>query len=199
MNTMTSNRYNKAKEFITEKLKTGLNGRFQYHNLDHVMDVLEAANRLGKSENIDETEMELLRAAVMYHDSGYTTALKDHEKLSCEIVDAELPGFGYNRDEVKIICGLIMATKIPQNPQTRLQQIICDADLDYLGRDDFFDIGDKLYLEFKKYGMLDNEHDWHLMQESFLENHRYFTPTAIKIRESKKQENLLKVKSILGK
>ena len=32
------------------------------------------------------------------------------------------------------------ATKIPQTPLTKLEEIICDADLDYLGREDFFEI-----------------------------------------------------------
>ncbi len=196
---MSNNRYIIAKDFIVKKLKEGLTGKFQYHNIDHVMDVLEAADRLGKMENVSDEEMEILRAAVMYHDSGYTTALKDHELLSCDIVNAHLPEFGYNKDEIKIICGLIMATKIPQTPKTKLQEIICDADLDYLGRDDFFTIGNNLFNEFKKFGLLSSEHEWQLLQESFLENHKYFTHSAIQLREDKKQQNLQVIKSIVGK
>jgi len=196
---MSSNRFNKASEFIKKKMREGLSGKFQYHNLDHVLDVLTAAEQLGKLENINDSEMELLKVAVMYHDSGYTIALKDHEALSCEIANEKLPLFGYNSDEIEVICGLIMATKVPQQPKTLLQEIICDADLDYLGRDDFFKIGDNLYLEFKKYGLLTTEHDWHLMQQSFLEKHKYFTQSAIRLREPKKQKNLEEVRKILSR
>jgi predicted metal-dependent HD superfamily phosphohydrolase len=191
---MNGTRFKESAAHIREKMLKGLSGKFQYHNLDHVMDVLDAAIRLGEMEGISDHEMELLKVAVMYHDAGYIKGLKDHESLSCEIVREQLPGFGYTMEEIEIICGLIMATKIPQTPETKLQQIICDADLDYLGRDDFFEIGDNLFLEFRKYGLLTTEAEWQAMQQRFLENHAYFTDSAKRLRDAKKQENLEKVK-----
>ena len=192
---MNGTRFKESAAFIEEKMLNGLSGKFQYHNLEHVKDVLEAAIRLGEMEGISDHDMEMLKVAVMYHDSGYILGLKDHESLSCDIVREHLPGFGYTGDEIDIICGLIMATKIPQEPGTKLQQIICDADLDYLGRDDFFEIGDNLFLEFRKYGFLSTEAEWQAMQQKFLESHSYFTDSAKALRDSKKLENLEKVKS----
>ncbi len=191
---MNGTRYRESAAYIEEKMLNGLSGKFQYHNLEHVKDVLDAAIRLGEMEGISNHDMEMLKVAVMYHDAGYIKGLKDHESLSCEIVRDKLPGFGYAEEEIEIICGLIMATKIPQTPQSRLQEIICDADLDYLGRDDFFEIGDNLFLEFRKYGLLSTEAEWQAMQQKFLENHSYFTASAKKLRDAKKLENLEKVK-----
>lgn len=51
-----------------------------------------------------------------------------------------LPHFGYTGDEIEQVCDIIMATQMPQNPHNHLGQIICDADLDYLGRNDFLSL-----------------------------------------------------------
>ena len=63
---------------------------------------------------------------------------------------------------------MIMATKIPQSPRNGLEEIICDADLDYLGRDDFYEIGATLFEELKAYNVLQNEREWNRIQVKFL-------------------------------
>src|SRR5436189_69783 len=63
-------RYGKTKKFILDKLKAELPETLYYHGFHHVLDVLGAAELLGKKENISEKEMELLRVAVLFHDSG---------------------------------------------------------------------------------------------------------------------------------
>jgi uncharacterized protein len=83
-----------------------------------------------------------------------------------------------------------MATKLPQEPHSLLEQIICDADLDYLGRDDFFKIGDRLYNELVAANIIANETDWNILQIGFLQKHHYFTATAKGLRDDKKQEHL---------
>src|SRR6185369_1981441 len=108
-----------------------------------------------------------------------------------------LPGFGYNEKEIEIICGMIMATRFPHQPKNLLEQIICDADLDYLGRDDFFKISNDLFRELSIYGMLANEKDWYKLQESFLSSHTYFTRTAADLRKAKKEEHLNKIREVI--
>src|SRR5437763_1146041 len=107
------NRYDKAKKFILEKLKTELPQNLYYHGLHHVLDVLGAADLLGEKENIPARDMELLRIAVLFHDSGYTINSTNHEKLGCEIARKHLPAFNYTEEEINSICGMIMATKFP--------------------------------------------------------------------------------------
>ena len=76
--------------------------------------------------------------------------------------------------------------EIPQNPKNLLEEILCDADLDYLGREDFFKIGNHLFEELKSYKIVNTEREWDLLQIRFLEQHQYFTKTAIAIRKPKK-------------
>jgi hypothetical protein len=79
-----------------------------------------------------------------------------------------LPSFGYSEADITTICGMIMATRIPQSPANLLESILCDADLDYLGRDDFKKIGQTLFEEFTEYSILHDEQAWNRLQVSFL-------------------------------
>lgn len=190
--------YTKASEFILNKVKTDLPEFLKYHSYHHVMDVLDAAITLADLEGLSEYETLLLKTAVLYHDSGFTRQSNEHEKIGCDIAKETLPNFGYSEKEIEQICGMIMATKIPQTPHNLLEQIICDADLDYLGRDDFWQIGSNLYNELVIYGVLNNERDWNRLQLKFLTSHNYFTKSAIRLRQGKKNDHVEKIKQIVS-
>ena len=83
-----------------------------------------------------------------------------------------------------------MVTKIPQQPKNLLQRIICDADLDYLGRNDFEVIGEKLRQEFLVYGVVQTEEEWDRLQLKFLTSHKYHTASSQHMREPVKQMHL---------
>ena len=108
-----------------------------------------------------------------------------------------LPGVGYSSEEIDIICKLIMATRVPHQPETLLEQIICDADLDYLGRDDFFTTGNKIFRELLEQGNIEDEKAWNELQVKFLTVHRYFTATSIALRQNVKLKHLELVKEML--
>lgn len=117
--------------------------------------------------------------------------------MSCGIARETLPGYGYRREDIGKICGMIMATQIPQSPANHLENILADADLDYLGRDDFFTIGDTLFEELKQIGILLTERDWNQLQVRFLEAHRYFTDYSIANRKPQKNIYLNNLKKSL--
>ena len=183
-----------AGKFILEKLKNELPACLSYHSVYHVKDVYAAAAHLAGKEGLTPYETQLLLTAAWYHDSGFIKGAKDHEEESCRIAREALPGFGYNDAEITLICGMIMATKIPQSPHNHLEEILADADLDYLGRIDFYIISDKLFVELKASGVLTFEEEWNLSQIQFLENHRYFTKTANASRNERKANNLATLK-----
>jgi uncharacterized protein len=191
--------FERVKKFILDKLKKELTKNLTYHSLGHIKDVYKAAENLSHLEGISEEDKLLLLTAVLFHDSGFLISQKEHERLSCELARKYLPDFDYTQEEIARICDMIMATQIPQSPTNLLEKIICDADLDYLGRDDFFTIGDKLFDELVMYGIIDSENEWNKLQVRFLEKHRYFTSSAKKLRKAKKIENLAIVKSKIKK
>ncbi len=187
--------FESAGKFILNKLSKELPKHLSYHSVEHIQDVFDAVAHIGKAEKISDYELKLVLTAAWFHDSGFLKGAKDHEEESCRIAKENLPNFGYQPEEIDRICGMIMATKIPQSPQNHLEEILADADLDYLGRDDFFSIGNKLFTELSTFGVLDTEEEWNKLQVSFLESHHYFTTTAIQLRQNKKQEHLALVKS----
>ncbi|MES2108644.1 MAG: HD domain-containing protein [Bacteroidota bacterium] len=188
-------RLDDAAEFIITKLNNELPGNLVYHNTTHTLDVVASARRLGEAEDISPADMDLLLTAAYYHDSGFLVKMAGHEEESCRIAHQALPGFSYSSDEIEKICGMIMATRLPQLPQNHLEQILADADLDDLGRDDFFTIGDKLFLENSFFGLKNDPHEWRCKQLDFMEKHHYFTKSAINLRQAKKDANLERIKA----
>ncbi len=178
--------FHKAKAYIRGRQRKDLPKHLTYHSIAHVKDVYEAAERLAKAEGIAGEDLTLLLTAVMYHDCGFMIQSKEHEKIGCDIARETLPRFGYSPEHIERICGMIMATRIPQTPHNKLEEIIADADLDYLGRDDFWTIGNKLFEELLMYGIIQTEQEWNSLQVRFLEQHHYFTRTAIDTRKAQK-------------
>lgn len=186
--------FEKAKTFILAKLKSELRPEFSYHSFDHVIDVYSAAEKLAVSENIGPDEKKLLLTAALFHDAGFIVGPQDHEEESCRIAGKYLPNYGYNEADIATIAGMIIATRLPQQPTTLLEEIIADADLDYLGRDDFFLISDRLYQEFLSTGVVKDYDDWNKLQVRFFENHHYFTASAKRLRDKEKAKNLEAIK-----
>lgn len=179
------------KENLINKLKN-LDTRLSYHNIQHTLDVMNQAERIAQDENItDERELYLLKIAALYHDSGFLKLYNGHEEMSCHIFQEDAKELSLSEDEKKLIEELIMVTKITSVPHTKLQKILRDADLDYLGRPDFDEISNRLKKELLQYNLIENEHEWDIKQLAFLKKHRYHTKTSRNLREPVKQKNYL--------
>lgn len=185
------------KQIVFDKLNKELPKHLYYHSLGHVVDVYDSAMRIAERESVDPEGINLLLTAALLHDSGFIYQSKNHEEKGAEIAREMLPQYGYSADEIEQICGMILATKIPQNPRTKLEEIICDADLDYLGRDDFWEIGNSLHREILAGGAEMSVKEWNELQFRFLTAHHYFTETAIAERKHKKQKHLDTIQSLI--
>lgn len=183
-------RYLDAKTFILEKLRRELPANCYYHSYDHTVDMHDSAERIADFEGLSTSDKELVLIAALFHDAGFIINADNHEQHSCSIAREVLPQFQYTLEELEVICQLIMATQMPVNPTNLLEKIICDADLDYLGRDDFKSIGDLLFRELSERGGIKGQEEWDQLQIRFLTNHRYYTNYSQTHREFIKQENL---------
>lgn len=195
---ITPEKFEAIKKQLIQKLTLNLPKEFYYHGVHHTMDVFEQAIRIAGAENItNELDLQLLKLASLYHDSGFLVTYDGHEEASCELVKKDLSGFDISEENIDWVCGMIMATKIPQLPLNHLERIICDADLDYLGRDDFFTISKSLYRELKKRGKVKTINDWNQIQVTFFEQHFYFTKTNKHTREPIKARHLAIIEASL--
>ena len=180
-------------------LSTELPSHLKYHSLDHTIYVLDAAEIIAVKERISESDKFLLRVAVLYHDIGFIHTYKDHEAEGCKIASVHLPAFGFSKEEIAKICGMIMATKIPQTPHNLLEEIIADADLEYLGTEKFASIAHKLFEEIRLVNNGITIEEWNRIQVQFLTNHHYFTSYCKQYKAPQKALNLEELKNSLGK
>lgn len=188
-----------VKEFVVSTLASGLSPTLYYHGLHHTLDVVDAADRLARAEGITDAEsLDLLQTAALFHDIGFLFTYKGHEETGCDYARQELPRFDYDPAQIEAICGMIRATQIPQQPRTKLEEILADADLDYLGRDDFDPIAHSLYQELKARDMVTDEMTWNRIQVGFLTSHHYWTATAVATRQDGKQQRLDGLRVLVG-
>lgn len=192
---VTKEQYEAVHEVVLKKLQNELAPHLTYHNAQHTLNVLEATAHLIETEKVPAPAHWLLLTAALFHDTGFLKSYKNHEEHSCEVAKEILPGFGYTPDIIDRTCDLIMATKLPQSPSDHLQQIICDADLYYLGSPNFFRDSENLYKELQEEEIVSNRDEWNFRELTFLKAHQYFTATAIAEKGARKKQYLNQIRT----
>lgn len=184
--------FNKVEAFLLKELPL----YYTYHSIEHFRDVVKQVERIAKKEKIDKAGILDIKLAAWLHDVGYIWGPLDHEEKSVEYAKVILNEMKFPKSKISLITGMIMATKMPQSPKNHFEQIICDADLDYLGRNDFEDISSNLLKELEINQKITN-FNWLQIQEKFLKSHSYFTLTSLKSREKNKQKRLTNIQDLL--
>jgi class 3 adenylate cyclase len=184
-------------EIILDKLERELPKYLYYHNYKHTIDVVNQAELIGYGEGVDDEAILLLMTAALFHDAGHTIGYDNHEYFGTQIARDWLPKFNYNEKQIEEVCKIIMATKLPPQPNTLLEKIICDSDLDYLGRSDFIPVSNTLYEELKAQNKMKSLNAWNKIQVKFLSVHQFFTDTANNLREVNKQAQIERIKAII--
>ncbi|MDG5799925.1 adenylate/guanylate cyclase domain-containing protein [Marinilabiliaceae bacterium ANBcel2] len=184
-------------EEMLDYLEVNLPDNLYYHNVKHTIDVVTEVELIGWAEGINEEEILLLKFAALFHDAGHTISYKDHEYHGTVMAREKLNSYDYSQEQIDIVCRLIMATKMPPRPKGILEKIICDADLDYLGRRDFIPVSNALYREFKERDMVPSLEEWNKMQLNFIRQHQYFTETAQQLREVNKNSQISRLEKLI--
>jgi uncharacterized protein len=185
--------YLKLRKHVLDKLRGELPQYLAYHGMNHTLDVSNVCEQYIRREKLGERDRYLLRMGAIVHDMGFLIGAVNHEAVGAEMAGALMKDLGMKQDVINEVKGLVMATKIPQTPLNDLQKIICDADLDYLGRDDYPTISVKLFAELKHMNIITTEEQWKNLQINFLKAHQFQTSFAKKNREPKKQYWLKKL------
>ena len=184
-----------AEKYVFELLEDKLPQHLNYHNVHHTKYVLSKAIYIANKEDITEEDLLLLRTAVVLHDAGFIGSnIDEHEEESCKIARDILPGFEYTEQQIELVCKMIMATKSLQAPKNLLEKILCDANLYYLGTEEFFDFAENLFQERTNLNMIKDRKEWFQTEIKFLSLHSYYTETGSEL-EPQKKRNLLSLKS----
>lgn len=190
--------YYKLRRTIIDILNSKLSEDLHYHGVHHTLDALKTCKVYLRHNPINTYDAKLLRLAVLFHDIGFTETTHDHEQKGVEIAERMLTDYDFPNEDIDVIMRLILTTKIPQQPKTLLEKIICDVDLDYLGRSDFYEISDQLFRELKALSVINNIDEWNKIQIKFLEAHSYHTDFAIKNRQPQKELRIKELKKLVG-
>jgi len=182
------------KEFIIRLFKEKLPHTYYYHNYGHTSYVMEKAIEIGQQENCTPAEIDLLIVAALWHDAGYINTYAGHEEEGCVLAKKYLPEYGFSTGDINSICGMIMATKIPQTPKTKLEEIIADADMEYLGTAAAAAQAENLFREWQHLNPSLTKEKWDRVQIDFIQQHHYFTNYCKQQKEHAKQVYLEKLK-----
>ncbi len=196
---MGTQNFEHAKRHALERLEQELPPGLYYHNMLHTTDdVLPAVLRLAEGEGVQGEALEMLLTAACFHDLGFIETRAGHEMVSARFAAQVLPGFGYSEEHLQIVQSIIMATVVPQNPRSLLEQIMADADLDVLGRDDFMSSNNNLRRELAFFGQEFSDEEWYSSQLEFVEAHTYFTGAARSLRDAGQAKNIAELRKRLA-
>jgi uncharacterized protein len=191
--------FEQARRYALSRLERDLSRTLHYHSVAHTRDdVVLAAERLAAMEGVRGEDLLLLRTAAWFHDLGFVERRDGHEESSVRIAHEVLPSFGYNPEHITTIGTIIMATRIPQSPQSHLGCLLADADLDVLGRTDFMRVSALLRSELAAFGELFDDRAWFETQVLFLNQHHYWTQAARSLRGPQKQQNLVMLEALMA-
>lgn len=166
----------KTKAYASGLLVEKLPAAILFHTLEHTLDVVKAVEKIGLKSGLNENEMETILLAAWLHDTGYCYDAVHHEEESIKIANTFLSAQHYPPEQIGSIANCIAATKIPQNPQNLLEQVLCDADLAHLGKKGY---SKKAELLRKETSLLENttisQREWLQTNTWLLKSHTFFT------------------------
>jgi len=185
-------------DYIRSLFRDELPGAIKYHDADHTLHptrgVVAAANRIAISEKISAHERELVVAAAYFHDTGFIREYDKNEPIAARMAGRILKLIGYKPNEIEKIQKMILSTDLEREPQTHVEKILCDADLDHLGREDFFKLDGKLREGRGARGIdVSDDAKWYIGTLEIIKKHQYHTESQKKLREKEKQKNIKKL------
>ena len=179
------------RSLFRDELPEGIKYHDGNHTLHPTKGVVASANRIAISENISERDRELLITAAYFHDTGYIREYEKNEPIAARMAGRILKLIGYKPNEVVKVQNMILATDLERKPKTHAEKILCDADLDHLGREDFFKFDGKLRDGWRSKGIdVSDEAKWYRGTLEFIKKHQYYTESQKKLREKGKQKNI---------
>ncbi|EAT14811.1 HD domain-containing protein [Desulfuromonas acetoxidans] len=179
--------YQHVEHRLTHELPTTLCHHSAHHSL---VDVLSAVRRLGRASQLSGEEQLLLDTAAVLHDLGYLCRYEHNEEFAARYAVRWLPYFGFNVKQADQVSRLIRATSLGCQPQSLLEKLLCDADLDVLGRPDYWSQTILLRQELEAHGYVYSWQQWLNHQYQFLTTHHYYSSAAQLFREVGKRENI---------
>ncbi len=185
-----SNLLNETYEYCIAFLENSRCKSLPFHSIEHTRDVFQYVKTIADYEGIYGSELEPILIAALFHDTGMAEIYVDHEDQSVIYALEYLKKQNYPEDKTKIVIDCILTTKMPQNPKTLAEKIICDADLYHLGIENYIFRNERLRAEWKQFFNIEySEEEWYSLNVEFLENQIFHTSYGKTVLENRKDLN----------
>jgi HD superfamily phosphodiesterase len=187
----------RVKIFVTELFSQRNLPFLKYHNFQHTESVVDRAEEIAIHYAINDSEKFCLITAAWFHDTGHLfNELAEHEQTGVDLMTSFLKSFFIEEDIIGKISDCIMATRIPSDPKTMIEKILCDADTYHFGTKEFRITDPIVYeeMEARLHIQIENKiyKSIHL-----LESHRFFTDYCQDLLNKGKEENIAFLKHAL--
>ena len=180
-----------AETYVRAFFDKQISNKYAYHDLQHTINVVNAVKEICALEAIDKASIELLELAAWFHDLGYDKGAEGHEQRSAEYAAKFLTERGFPEESITKITGCILATKYPTSPRNLLEQILCDADLSHLGKENYWDRCGKVRQELALVkDLIMNEQEWIDFELEFMQNHTFHSPVGQDLYSKNKQKHI---------
>ncbi len=187
--------FDEMRKDVVDKLSSQLPSTLFYHCYEHTLNVESIAEQIAIALSLSIGEIKLIKTAALYHDLGFIHQHEHNEALAIKMAEFNLPTFAYSKNEINLVTEMIHSTRVGFDARNIYDQIISDADHDYFGREDYFDIANLLRKEYAFYGRIFTEIEWINFQLNYLEGeHIFLTDWAIQNRSLQKNNNILRLK-----
>ena len=188
-----------TEKFVRDQFISINHSNLVYHNISHSVEVVDTVKEFIKEIKLTPQEQEELIIGAWFHDVGYLYTYDGHESKSIEICNTFLRKNSYPEEGIKRVTNLILATRMPQKPTNRIEEILCDADLSHAGKKGFYSRSLLLKEEWElSQNIKISEYDWLKKSINFLVSLNFFTPAAREKYTKQKIKNLEKLKSRLS-
>ena len=177
---------------VEHLIRSGTDERYVYHNFQHTYAVVEAAAEIAAHYDLGTNDLLAVRLAAWFHDTGYTEGWEGHEDRSADYADRYLRGHGVKSEELieKVRSG-ILATRMPQQPQTFVGEIVADADLSHLGEVSYWDRCGRVRQEFAlTRNIVMSDQEWIDFELAFMLEHEYHTEAARELYGKLKEKHV---------
>jgi predicted metal-dependent HD superfamily phosphohydrolase len=187
----------KVEEHVNLFFREHIDPNLSFHNLSHTRNVVDNTKQIADHYQLDDRNFFIVCAAACFHDTGQLIKSGEgHEERSAELAQGYLVSIGISEEDITAIKKCILATTMPQVPESLNEQIICDADLFNLGTDAFREQNKLLRKEMEAINNVKMDGvAWRASSISILEKHTYHTDYCRLLLNKTKAENLDRLKN----
>jgi len=169
----------KCEEFVKDHFAKNIDSKYTFHSFAHTRRTAKNVVLLGEKSFLSATDLEIIVLAAWLHDCGISDLYEGHEDKSMEIAKRFLEGQNYPPENIEKVIGCINSTKTENKPGNLLENILHDANLIHLGKNNYFKRNKELFKEWKNISgkSLSNE-KWIKLNIQFISENDFETEYA---------------------